>query len=108
MSKSIPKSTKTAVLNDYRGKVLTVPQIAQKYGISRRTIYSWVTEPDRQRGNGTRKAIYLSPEEVETLLLLIMIGDGKMTDSWTGIAKNIETRLLDMADYFTEIKESKR
>ena len=97
------ESTRSSVIEDYNSKVLTVEQIVQKYGIARRTVYNWVSANHGRKNNIDRKAVYLSRDEVETMLLLIMVGENDVTEKQKCIAKALEKRLLDIADEFSEV-----
>lgn len=89
-----------SVIADYNAKILTVDQIAQKYNIARRTIYSWVSANHGRKYKLDRQAVYLSKDETETLLLLILCAEDMLTDKQKYIAKALEQRLLDIADNF--------
>ena len=92
---------------EYESKATTVEQILKKHGIARRTLYNWVSADRGRRNDISRKAVYLSADEVETVLLMIMVADGQLKDrEW--IAKALESRLLDIADSFTEIEKVRK
>lgn len=94
------ENIKANVIAAYNGKVMTVDQIASVYGVARRTVYSWVTA-NRSNMNKPRKALYLSKDEAEALLLTIMVSDGQ-TGKYKAIVESIENRLLDIADELGE------
>lgn len=94
------ENIRSSVIRAYNEKVMTVDQIASKYGVARRTVYSWASS-NRGRMSKPRKALYLSKDEAEALLLTIMVADGQ-TGKYKEVVESIENRLLDIADELGE------
>lgn len=101
MSKRFTEHLKADVIRDYNSKMITVEQIVQRYGVARRTVYAWCSASHGRRNNINRKAVYLSQEETEGLLLLIVMGE-KDSGKYRDTVKALEQRLLTIADEFTE------
>ena len=89
-------------------KEMTVEQIVSKYGIARRTVYNWCAADHGRNNQTSRKAIYLSHDEVETVLLMILETEGTLKGNREYTAKALENRLLKLADEFTEIERMKK
>lgn len=99
---------KQRVLEAYSVKDMTVGMIAEKYGIAKRTIYKWVSDSSGTASRGRRnsirrKALYLSKEEAETILLMIMVSENDIGEHKKLVANNLEERLLNIADELTEV-----
>lgn len=100
MSKRFTDSIKDSVRRDYNSKAMTVEQIVHRYGVARRTVYKWCSASHGRRNNINRKAVYLSKDETEAVLLLIMVGE-QYAGKYKDIVKALEQRLLTIADEFT-------
>lgn len=107
MSRRISNQLKAAVIKEYHDKVLTVDQIVQKYGIARRTVYSWVSACHGRENSIPRKALYLSQDETETILLLMMEAGDSLKGKYKAVSASLENRLLNLADNFTEESKAK-
>lgn len=94
-----PDSVRSAVLLAYFQGEQTVEQICRNYGVSRRTVYAWASGSHARihSTRQSRKAIYLTLDEVELLLLLFLESNPS-----NPIAKQLEDRLLNVADELTE------
>lgn len=102
MSKRFTDHIKDSVRRDYNSKTMTVEQIVHRYGIARRTVYTWCSANHGRRNSINRKAVYLSKDETEAILLLILMGE-KDSGKYRDIVKALEQRLLTIADEFTEM-----
>lgn len=91
------------VLNDYRTSALTVKQIAAKYGIANRTVYSMINGRTCRKGIGKRpcRSLQLTKDDAEALLLCIQVADAKMPAETKTLIAPIEQRLLTIADDLT-------
>lgn len=97
MSKQFSEQLKADVVRDYNSRTMTVEQIVQRYGIARRTVYAWCSASHGRRNSINRKAVYLSKDETEAVLLLIMVGE-QYAGKYKYIVKALEQRLLTIAD----------
>ena len=106
MRKAIfPKEKISEILSAYADGEMTVDDICTRYGVARRTVYQWAEKNGIKRKRRTmtdRKAVYMSRNEVETVLLLIMEGESILDGKDLTAARAIEKRLLDIADRMEE------
>lgn len=105
--KRFTTSQKDDIINDYLAKNMTVNQICAKYGVGRRTVYQWIEKSDtHRRGMGKksncRRAIYISRDEIELILLMILETKDVLNTKYTPCVKTLETKLLDIADELEE------
>ena len=99
----IPESVKDAVRRDYHERNMTVSEIAAKYGLYMRRVYDYV-KPDRYSPytvERVKKMTYLSREEVELILLMLLECDAILKGKNRITAKALEDRMLMMADEMT-------
>ena len=101
--RTVPDAVRHAVIYDYIHSFLTICQIAEKHDVSVRFIHSCVDGKFHRNNEPSplRKAIRLSKEEVEVLLLCICEADYVIDDDRKVIARTIEERLLTIADELT-------
>lgn len=100
-----PLALKQSVIKDYY-ELMPIKQISIKYGINRRRIYDWIEKSNRLgylHPNLNRKMAYLSRDEIEVMLLMIIETENILTERYRLVAKSLETRLLDMADELEEM-----
>ena len=96
-------SVKNGIKNDYYERKMTVDEIAAKYSVGRRTIYSHI-KADRYNSysaTGGRKMTYLSRDDVELILLMIQECDHIFKGNNKSHSKVLEERMLTMADNMT-------
>lgn len=101
----ISEIVKDDIRRDYYERCMTVDAIAEKYNVHRRRIYDYV-KADRYTSYAIkhkRKMTYLSKDDVELILLLIMECDSILKDKNKIIAKCLEDRMLQMADDMTQL-----
>lgn len=101
---------KKAVLKAYSEGKMTVSEICRKYGIARRTVYTWAEKAGIKRNKRNiidRKAVYLSRNEVEAILLLMLEGSDLLQGEYRMICDHLEERLLDIADMLEEQERKK-
>lgn len=86
--------------SDYLNSGLTVRQIAAKYKTCIRTVYNALNGKTNRKNNHkpSRKALYLSKEETETLLFCIMESETTIPNDKKILLPSIEIRLLNIAD----------
>ena len=96
-------SKRAQIADDYHNSGLSVRQIASKYGVCVRTVYNAISGKANRKNQRKpeRKAIYLSKEETETLLLCISESEKLLSQSKTVLISGIENRLLNIADELT-------
>ena len=99
----VPDIVKDDIRRDYYECCMTVDAIAAKYGLHRRRIYDYV-KADRHSPWATgraRKMTYLSRDEVELVLLMIMECESTLNAENKVTAKCLEDKMLSMADAMT-------
>lgn len=94
---------KDDIRRDYNDRSMSVDEIAAKYGVHRRRVYDYVKADRHSKWSTTRKQkmTYLSKDEVELILLMLMECDGMLNEKNQAIAKCLEDRMLNMADAMT-------
>ena len=101
---------KKAVLKAYSDGKMTVSEICRKHGIARRTVYTWAENAGIKRNKRNvidRKAVYLSRNEVEAILLLMLEASKDMPEEYRMVCNHLEERLLDIADMLEEQERRK-
>ena len=104
------KEKKREVIRDYAEGKMTVSDICRKHGIARRTVYTWAEKAGIKRNKRNiidRKAVYLSRNEVEAILLLMLEGSDLLSGEYRMICDRLEERLLDIADMLEEQERKK-
>jgi len=101
--RTVPDDVRHAVIGDYIHSFLTLDQIAEKHNVSLRFIHSCVNGKFHRKNNPSpmRKALYLSKEDAEALLLCICEADYVIDADRKIIVRCIEERLLTIADELT-------
>lgn len=91
------------LISDYLHSGLTVKQISEKHGVCIRTVYNALGGKTnrKNRHKPDRKAIYLSKDETEALLLCILESEKALSQSRRTLISGIENRLLNIADELT-------
>ena len=91
------------LISDYFHSGLTVRQISERNGVSVRTVYNAISGKANRKNQRkpSRKALYLSKEETEVLLLCILESEKVISQSRRVLISGIENRLLDIADELT-------
>lgn len=105
--KHFTTSQKNDIINAYLAKNMTVNQICAKYGLGRRTVYQWIEKTDvPRRGMGKktncRRAVYMSRDEIELILLMMLESKSILNGKYTPYAKTLEEKLLNVADELEE------
>jgi transposase-like protein len=88
----------------YYDGIETVDEICYTLGVSRSTLYSWVRAnriKKRRRTIKNRRALNLSKDETELLLLVILEADAAIPEDKKAMLRGIENRLLNIADDLT-------
>lgn len=101
---------KREVIRDYTDGKMTVSDICRKHGIARRTVYTWAEKAGIKRNKRNvidRKAVYMSRDEVEAILLLMLEGSDLLPGEHRMICEHLEERLLDIADMLEEQERRK-
>lgn len=96
---------KREVIREYADGKTTVNEICDKHGIARRTVYAWAEKAGIKRKKHSRidrKAIYMTREEMETILLLMLIGSESLKGEYLTASRSLEKRLLDATDAMEE------
>ena len=113
--KRFTTTQKNYIVNAYLANDMTVNQICTKYGVGRRTVYQWIEKIDApRRGMGKktnyRRAVYMSRNEIELILLMILESKDILKGKYASYAKSLEEKLLNVADELEEydIIERKR
>ena len=102
----VSEETKSKALESYYIGEQTVAEIAYKFGVKPRTVYSWV----ENMGHGNRfhiikeprKALKLSRKEAEAILLMIMECESIVPEKYFYTLKILEDRVLEIADNLPE------
>lgn len=91
------------LISDYFHSEMTVKQISKKHGVCIRTVYNAIDGKANRKNQHKpdRKAVYLSKEETETLLLCILESEKLLPQSRRILIPGIENRLLNIADELT-------
>lgn len=91
------------LISDYLHSGLTVKQISEKHGVCIRTVYNAINGKANRKNQHKldRKAIYLSKDETEVLLLCILESEKVLSQSRRILISGIENRLLNIADELT-------
>lgn len=91
------------LVSDYLHSGLTVKQISEKHGVCIRTVYNAINGKTNRKNQHKpdRKAIYLSKDETEALLLCILESEKVLSQSRRTLISGIENRLLNIADELT-------
>lgn len=100
----IPDIVKDDIRRDYYERCCTVGEIAAKYGVHRRRVYDYVKADRHQCSYATgkrRKMTYLSKDDVELILLMLLECNGILTGRNKDLAKCLEEKMLNMADDLT-------
>lgn len=99
----ISEIVKSDIRQDYYERAMTVDEIAAKYNVHRRRVYDYVKADRHSRWamNRARKMTYLSKDEVELILLMLLECDGILKGNNRVIAKVLEDRMLMIADALT-------
>lgn len=108
----IAPDVKRAIIAQYYSGEKTVKQICYEYGVKGRTIYDWI----EVIGHGARvhnpkdprRAVWLSSCEVELILLMMAECEKILNRQNLAIMRNLEDRLLNVADELTEISAADR
>lgn len=94
---------RSQIISDYQDGALSVRQIAEKHGVCPRSVYNCISGHTSRKGlsKQNRRALFLTKEETEALLLCIIEAEYHLPKADRLIIDGIQGRLLNIADELT-------
>ena len=96
--KKIPDHIKAAALAAYHETDLTVNQIALKFGICPRLIYTWTKKEPRRFNDKTRISVRLTGTETEILIDALTTYNGSSPETAGTLRGKLETKLAEIKE----------